>query len=48
MISSSVNCPPGHILFEDFITYAKTRGGLKSMVPRDEEYLRTRLTADEH
>jgi hypothetical protein len=46
MISTSVSCPPGHILFEDFITYAKTRGGLKTMKPRDEEYLRARLTVD--
>lgn len=46
MISTSESCPPGHILFEDFINYAKTRGGLKKMKVRDEEYLRARFTQD--
>jgi hypothetical protein len=42
-----MSCPPGNILFEDFITYAKTRGGLSTMKPREEEYLRARFTVDE-
>jgi hypothetical protein len=46
MISSSFSCPPGNIPFDDFIQYAKTRGGLKNMTPREEEYLRARFTAE--
>ena len=45
MISEAV-CPEGHILFDDFVKYARSKGGLTDLKQREIEYLRKRLTVD--
>jgi hypothetical protein len=43
---SDTKCPEGHLYFDDFVDYAKSKGGLKDLKQREIEYLRKRLTVD--
>jgi hypothetical protein len=44
---SDTKCPEGHLIFDDFLNYARSKGGFKDIKQREVEYLRSRLTVDQ-